>query len=83
MKTTELTALSQSLLIDGMTRFAGHSYPASPENCWNADWPGASNWPLRIVCATSMPTSVTEAEPKDLSPFICRVSFLMTCDPAR
>ena len=46
-------------------------------NCWNADWPDVSNCRLRIMCATSMPSSVAEAELKDLNPFICLASFLM------
>jgi hypothetical protein len=56
---------------------ARHSYPARAANCLNADWPDVSNCCLRIMWATSMPSSVAEADLKDLNPFICRVNFLM------
>ena len=69
--------LSQTEIVHGVTPIAGHSYPASAENCWKADCPGVPNCFLRIMCATSMPSSVAEAERKDLKPFICLVSFLM------
>ena len=55
----------------------GHSYAASSANCWKVDFPGVSNWPLWIICATSMPAKVADADGKDLKPFIGRVSFLM------
>ena len=71
------TVLSQTEIVHGVTPIAGHSYPASAENCWKADCPGVPNCFLRIMCATSMPSSVAEAERKDLKPFICLVSFLM------
>jgi hypothetical protein len=56
---------------------ARRSYPARAANCLNADWPDVSNCCLRIMWATSMPSSVAEADLKDLNPFICRVNFLM------
>ena len=56
---------------------ASHSYPARAANCLNADWPDVSNWRFRIMWATSMPSSVAEADLKDLNPFICCVNFLM------
>ncbi len=69
--------LSQTSAHDGTTYDFGHSYPASAANCRNGDWPEGSNCRLRIMCAASMPSNVAEAEPKDLKPFICLVSFLM------
>ena len=72
-----ISVLSQSLVNCRFIADAGHSYPASVANCWNADCPDASNCRLRIMWATSMPSRVAEAEMKDLKPFICRVSFLM------
>ena len=69
--------LSQILVNCGFKHCSGHSYPASAANCWNADWPVALNCRLWIMCATSMPCSVADAELKDLKPFICLVSFLM------
>ena len=72
-----ISVLSQSLANGGFIADAGHSYPASAANCWNADWLDASNCRLRIMCATSMPSSVAGAGQKDLNPFICLVSFLM------
>jgi hypothetical protein len=69
--------LSQILTVDGFMELAMRSYPARASNCWNADWPDISNCCLRIMWATSMPSSVAEAELKDLNPFICRVNFLM------
>lgn len=70
--------LSQILSRDVMAPVVGHSYPASAVNCWNAVWPVVSNCHLRIMCATSMPSGVAEAELKDSNPFICRVSFFIT-----
>ena len=46
---------------------ARHSYPARAANCLNADWPDVSNCCLRIMWATSMPSSVAEADLKDLT----------------
>ena len=43
---------SQNLANGGFIADAGHSYPASAANCWNADWLDASNCRLRIMCAT-------------------------------
>lgn len=53
---------------------ARHSYPARAANCLNADWPDVSNCCLRIMWATSMPSSFAEA---DLKPFICHANFSM------
>ena len=58
-------------------KLARHSYPARAANCLNADWPDVSNCCLRFMWATSRPSSVAEADLKDLNPFICRVNFLM------
>ncbi len=35
------------------------------------------NWPLWIICATSIPAKVVDADRNDLKPFIERVIFLM------
>ena len=72
-----LLVLSQILTDGGFMKLARHSYPARAANCLNADWPDVSNCCLRIMWATSMPSSVAEADLKDLNPFICRVKFLM------
>ena len=66
--------LSQILTDGGSMDLARHSSPARAANCLNADWPDVSNCCLRITWATSMPSSVAEA---DLNPFISRVNFLM------
>ncbi len=65
----QMAVLSQIWTVNGITRTTGHSYPASAANCWDADWPEGSNCRLRIICATSRPSSVEKAEPKDLKPF--------------
>ena len=48
------------------------------QNCklYNGQSPGVS-WLLRIMFATSMPSSVAEADVKDLNPGIGRMHFLI------
>ena len=46
----------------------GYSYPTSAANCRDTDWPERPNCRLRIMCATSIPSCVVEAE---LKPIIC------------
>ena len=69
--------LSQISTDGGFMDLARHSSPARAANRLNADWPDVSNCCLRIMWATSMPSSVAEADLQDFSPFICRVNFLM------
>ena len=72
-----LPVLSQISTDGGFMDLARHSSPARAANRLNADWPDVSNCCLRIMWATSMPSSVAEADLKDLNPFISRVNFLM------
>ena len=75
--------LSQTLSRDGITRVVGHNYPASAANCWNTDWPESPNCLLRIMCATSIPSSVAEAELKDLKAAVklMRTSIRLLAEP--
>ena len=52
------------------------TYAASEANWANGQSPG-ENWPLRIMFATSIPSSVADAETKDLNPSIGRTRFLI------
>lgn len=62
----------------GETRLtSGHTYPASAAKCSNGELSSIANYPLRIICATSIPSNVAEADAKDLKPRIGFVIFLM------
>ncbi|CUH61579.1 Long-chain-fatty-acid--CoA ligase FadD13 [Thalassobacter stenotrophicus] len=63
--------------VKGDEASAGHNYPANSANCSKPDFPGRSNCPLRIICATSMPARVAAAELNDLKVCMGRVIFFM------
>ena len=53
-----------------MSPNTGRSYPARAANYWKANWCGSPNYCLQVMCATSIPSRVSDAAINILKSFI-------------